>query len=155
MKHPPSILQPDRKQDYLWAVLEGLPVSGELEKHHIFGGTGRRDMSEANGFWIWLRPENHTGANAATNKLRIRGVHSCKAVDIFVKAACQYIYLQTHGMDEWMGLVGRSYLDDGMPIGMERWPAGLQERLVDAWMGLTAEAEYYSEFEAEGWDCPY
>lgn len=155
MKHPPSILQPHEKADYLWGVLEGLPVYGELEKHHIFEGTGRRAMSEENGFWVWLRPENHTGANAQTNRLKIRGVHNERAVDVFLKAMCQYVYLQSHTMEEWMELVGRSYLYDGMPIGAESWPGGLQERLVDAWLGATAEADWENYFTTDGTEVPY
>ena len=53
MRHPKSILQPDAKQDFLWAVMEGIPVSGELEKHHIFGGAYRK-KSEKYGLVVYL-----------------------------------------------------------------------------------------------------
>ena len=32
-----------------------------LHKHHIFGGTANRRLSEEFGLWIWLRADWHVG----------------------------------------------------------------------------------------------
>lgn len=145
MRHPKSILQPGAKQDFLWAVMEGMPVSGELEKHHIFGGA-RRPMSEENGFWVWLTNANHTGTSAARNRLHIPGVHNERAVDVLLKAMCQWKYQQAHSPQEWMALVGRNYLDEGMPLGADAWPGSLRDRLLEAWLGwLDGQTEEMEE----------
>ena len=47
MRHPKSILQPDAKQDFLWAVMEGMPLGADA-----WPGSLRDRLLEA---WLgWL-----------------------------------------------------------------------------------------------------
>lgn len=34
-----------------------------LHKHHIFGGTGRRKLSDQDGLWVWLCGPHHNLSN--------------------------------------------------------------------------------------------
>ena len=47
-----SILQ-ERKECYFTKCTTG------LHEHHIFFGTGQREISEQNGFKVWLRGDLH------------------------------------------------------------------------------------------------
>ena len=92
-----SILQ-DRKECYFTKATTG------LHKHHIYYGTGQRQISEDNGFTVWLRGDLHNMSKD--------GVHFNKARDLRLKRACQRKYEETHSRDEFMALIGRNYLDD-------------------------------------------
>ena len=72
-----------------------------LHKHHVYGG-GRRKVSDANGFWIWLCAPHHNMSDY--------GVHFDRELDLKIKAECQREYEKTHVRAEFMRLVGRSYL---------------------------------------------
>lgn len=74
-----------------------------LHKHHIYGGPNRQ-ISEREGFYVWLIPELH---NMSDN-----GVHFNKEFDLFLKKECQEIYEKTHTRAEFMALIGKNYLDD-------------------------------------------
>lgn len=89
-----SILQ-DEKKCYVTEQTSG------LHKHHIYGGANRK-ISEDNGFWVWLTPEYHNMSD--------RGVHFNKEFDTLLKQECQTKYEETHSRDEFMALIGRSYL---------------------------------------------
>lgn len=89
-----SILQ-ENKQCY---------VSGKLyplHKHHIYGA-GNRNISEREGFWVWLAPEWHNMSDY--------GVHFNKQLDLKLKQECQRKYEETHTREEFMALIGRNYL---------------------------------------------
>ncbi len=73
----------------------------DLHKHHIYGGPNRT-ISEDNGFWVWLIPEYHNMSD--------EGVHFNKEFDTALKQECQLKYEQTHTREEFMALIGRSYL---------------------------------------------
>lgn len=90
-----SIMQ-DEKRCYVTKA-ENVP----LHKHHIYGGPNRR-VSEANGFWVWLRPEWHNMSD--------HGVHFNMVLDMKLKQECQRKYEETHTRDEFMALIGRNYL---------------------------------------------
>lgn len=90
-----SIMQTE-KRCYLTGA-EGIP----LHKHHIYGGPNRR-ISEANGFWIYLIPRLHNMSND--------GVHFNAGLDLKLKQECQLKYEETHTREEFMELIGRSYL---------------------------------------------
>lgn len=80
-------------------------ISGEyvfLHKHHIYEGWGNRQVSEDNGFWVWLLPEYHNMSN--------KGVHFNKDFDLALKQSCQRKYEETHTREEFMALIGRNYL---------------------------------------------
>lgn len=89
-----SILQ-DEKKCY---------VTGDtrnLHKHHIYGGPNRQ-ISEKNGFFIWLKPELHNMSS--------HGIHFNKDWDLEMKRKCQRKYEETHTREEFMALIGRNYL---------------------------------------------
>lgn len=92
-----SILQ-DRKECYFTKSTTG------LHEHHIYYGTGQREISEQNGFKVWLRGDLHN--------LSKDGVHFNKARDLRLKRACQRKFEETHTRAEFMKLIGRNYLDD-------------------------------------------
>lgn len=72
-----------------------------LHKHHIYGAANRK-ISEENGFWVWLIPEYHNMSD--------RGVHFNKEFDLLLKQECQAKFEETHSREEFMKLIGRSYL---------------------------------------------
>lgn len=73
-----------------------------VQKHHIFGG-GLREVSEENGFWVYLCMNHHTGRC---------GVHGHPEKLRELRVMCQKKYLQTHSMEEWMKLMRRNYEQD-------------------------------------------
>ena len=75
-----------------------------LHKHHIFFGSGQREISERCGFWVYLKPELHEGEY---------GVHGRDGhqLDLRLKRECQRKYEKTHSREEFMALIGRNYLD--------------------------------------------
>lgn len=89
-----SILQ-DKKECYVTGATDG------LHKHHIYAGS-RRSTSDKNGFWVWLRWDWHNGENY--------GVHSDHALDLKLKRECQDAFEKTHSRDEFIRLIGKSYL---------------------------------------------
>lgn len=74
-----------------------------LHKHHIYGAANR-NISEKNGFWIWLRADYHN-----TNS-RI-DIHHNREFDLKLKRECQAKYEETHNREEFVKLIGRNYLD--------------------------------------------
>lgn len=90
-----SIMQ-NEKRCYLTGA-EGIP----LHKHHIFGGPNRR-ISEANGFWIYLVPRLHNMSN--------EGVHFNRDLDLKIKRECQRRFEEAHTREDFIRLIGRSYL---------------------------------------------
>lgn len=76
-----------------------------LHKHHIYAG-GRRQISEANGFWVYLIGELHNQSSY--------GVHGKDghALDLKLKQDCQRIYEQSHSREEFLRLIGKNYLED-------------------------------------------
>lgn len=97
-----SILQTE-KECYICRKRYGMRAVGGLQVHHIYFGKNRK-ISDANGFWVWLLPIYHTESNIA--------VH-CKngeALDRELKEDCQRKYEETHSREEFIKLIGRSYL---------------------------------------------
>ena len=92
-----SIMQ-DVRECYITGATEG------LHKHHIYFGNPLRKISEANGFWVWLRWDWHNGA--------AYGVHGRDGHDLDrrLKEACQERYEESHSREEFRRLVGKSYL---------------------------------------------
>lgn len=72
-----------------------------LEKHHIFGGTANRKISERLGLWVYLCHNCHTGKNGAQYN---------KEKNLRLKQDAQRAYEKTHARDEWMKLIGKNYL---------------------------------------------
>lgn len=90
-----SILQ-SRKECYF------TKSTGALHKHHIFEGKNRQ-ISEREGFWVYLIPRLHNMSDD--------GVHFNKERDLFLKRKCQAKYEETHTREEFISLIGRNYLD--------------------------------------------
>lgn len=73
-----------------------------VQKHHIYEGS-RRQMSERNGFWVYLCPEHHN--------LGSFSVHRDPALNRWMKKLCQMRYEEGHAHDDFMKLVGKNYLE--------------------------------------------
>lgn len=87
--------------------------SGNLHKHHIFGGA-RRKLSEKYGLWVYLRGEWH-------NQSRY-GVHFNSLLNRLLKREAQIAFERNHTREEFMSIFGRNYLIDG-----EREAAGAEK----------------------------
>jgi len=74
----------------------------DVQCHHIYFGPKRR-KSERNGFKVWLCWEHHLGTI---------GVHGRKGHDLdeFLKKECQRKFEETHTREEFMKIIGCSYL---------------------------------------------
>lgn len=92
--HKPGILQ----EDYECYVTG---VTKYLHKHHIFGGPNR-EISEREGFYIYLTPHFHNMSD--------QGIHFNKEFDLKVKRECQAKFEETHSREDFIKLIGRSYL---------------------------------------------
>lgn len=73
-----------------------------LNLHHIYFGPNRK-VSDKNGFVVYLCTYHHTGTY---------GVHGKNGNDrnIELKQICQKKYEENHTRDEFIKLIGRSYL---------------------------------------------
>ena len=94
-----SILQGKEKCCYITRLTD-VP----LHKHHIYFGTGHRELSDKNGLWVWLLPALHNQT--------AYGVHGRdgRALDLRLKKECQQKYEESHIREEFMQLIGRNYL---------------------------------------------
>lgn len=74
-----------------------------LHKHHVYAG-GRRKISEREGFWVWLIGAYHNQSDY--------GVHGKYGheLDFELKRACQARYEESHTREEFIKLIGKSYL---------------------------------------------
>lgn len=78
----------------------GSPV--DLHKHHIYGGSGRRQVSEREGCWVYLCANHHNMSS--------EGVHFNKELDTSLKQDCQLRWEQLHEHDLFTQTFGRNYL---------------------------------------------
>lgn len=93
-----SILTDDLEHSYL----SGIPTN---TIHHIYGGYGRRDISEREGFIIPLTPAEHNMSNHA--------IHFNKELDLYIKRKCQKAYEDLgNTREDFINLIGRNYLDE-------------------------------------------
>ena len=77
-------------------------INTDLAVHEIYHGANRQ-ISKTNGFWCYLIPELHNMSKY--------GVHTGNTeLDLRLKRECQAIYEQKHSRDEFIALIGRSYL---------------------------------------------
>lgn len=93
-----SILQGDTKRCYITGR------TNNLHLHHIFFGHGLRQISDREGFVVYLIPELHNMSND--------GVHFNRELDLWLKRACQAKYEETHSREEFIALIGRNYILD-------------------------------------------
>lgn len=78
-----------------------------LHNHHIFFGHGNRKISDQNGFTCYLCARHHNMSNA--------GVHLNRHLDLKIKQMCQRKYEETHTREEFIRLIGKSYIDIELP----------------------------------------
>ena len=92
-----SILQ-DKKECYITGQ------TNNLHKHHIYFGNPNRQISEDNGFWVYLAGRLHNQSD--------EGVHgkNGRELDIMLKQHAQRKYEETHTRAEFMKLIGKNYL---------------------------------------------
>lgn len=78
--------------------------SPTVHLHHIYGGHGRRPISDREGCWVYLCPAHHNMSDF--------GVHFDHQLDQFFKADCQRRWEARNGKghDDFRQLFGRSYL---------------------------------------------
>lgn len=91
-----SILQTDKKCYVCGAT-------HNLHCHHIYMGANRK-ISEQNGFKVWLCGYHH---NQSDNGVHGKYGHE---LDVWLKQTCQRSFEETRGRQEFIALVGRSYL---------------------------------------------
>ena len=74
-----------------------------LHRHHIYGGVGRRDLSERWGCWCYLCARHHNMSDAS--------VHFNRQLDFRLKQECQKRWEVEHGTrEEFVRTFGRNYL---------------------------------------------
>lgn len=102
-KRGPSILQTAR-ECYVTRKRYGVSDDCDLVLHHIFMGKNR-EMSDAHGFWCWLKVKYHDGTDYAVHK---KYGHD---LDLELKQDCQRAFeAMGHSRQEFADLVGESYL---------------------------------------------
>lgn len=100
-----SILQKDSDRRRCWLCMRCLEDFREktgLHKHHIFEGTALRRISEAEGFFVWLCPQHHQFGRVS--------VHRDTSIRRDLQKQAQRRYEETHTREDFMRLIGRSYL---------------------------------------------
>ena len=77
-----------------------------LEDHHVFFGTGKKQISERLGLKVWLCGETcHRNGK--------RAVHKCRETDLFIKRHAQEVYEETYGdRADFIREFGKSYFFD-------------------------------------------
>lgn len=102
MKRGRSILQPDMTRSTRKCYLTGR--TDNLQLHHCFPGKNRK-ISDEYGFWVYLTADLHNGNDP-------RAVHNDPngELDAWLKRLCQLIYEKTHSREEFIALIGKSYL---------------------------------------------
>lgn len=75
-----------------------------LHKHHIYLSSNRQ-ISDKHGFWVWLTQDLHNGNDPGA-------VHNNpgQGHDLKLKQLCQRAYEETNTRDNFIALIGRSYL---------------------------------------------
>lgn len=99
-----SILQNDDDRRRCWLCMRMHDYSEKtvLHKHHIFEGTALRRISEAEGFFVWLCPQHHEFAPMSA--------HTDIETRRSLQREAQRKYEEEHTREEFMRLIGRSYL---------------------------------------------
>lgn len=75
-----------------------------LHRHHIFGGHGKRNMSEKYGCWCYLCGDHHDMSDA--------GVHFNRELDLELKRRCQTVLENEYGWtkEKMIRIFGRNWL---------------------------------------------
>lgn len=104
-KHKKSILHYKDGTCYLCVKLKGIcskyPV---VHEHHVYPGKPNRQISEAEGFKVYLCPRHHEYHKEA--------VHENDENMKMIQRDCQRKYEETHTRQQFMDLIGRNYLEE-------------------------------------------
>ena len=73
-----------------------------LELHHIFFGTGLRQLSEKYGLTVWLTHDEHNEPPF--------GVHHCKTTNRSLQRAGQLKFMEVYQNLDFIKIFGRNYL---------------------------------------------
>lgn len=73
-----------------------------LHRHHIFFGTGKRQLSEKYGCWCYLCSEHHNMSKF--------GVHFNKILDTKLKKNAQKKFEEAYPELDFLKIFGRNYL---------------------------------------------
>lgn len=73
-----------------------------LEVHHIYYGNPLRKISDKHGFKLSLCPKCHRDTKV--------GVHGNRELDLKLKRDCQRKYEEKHSREDFIKIIGRSYL---------------------------------------------
>ena len=106
-----SIMQTDEEECYL-----GKARAGERHQamhwHHVFEGTGRRNLSEKHGLKVRLCAFScHLGFDTASG-MKQNAVHKNKEIDDNLKKEAQLKFEETHSREEFMSIFGKNFLWD-------------------------------------------
>lgn len=74
-----------------------------LNLHHCFGASNRK-ISTKEGFTVFLCKEHHQDGNDSVHRMPNEGY------DLILKKACQSEFEQTRTREEFIKLIGQSYL---------------------------------------------
>lgn len=98
-----SILQPNLTKRTRECYFTG--KTDNIHRHHIFSGTGNRQISDKYGFWVWLDGDLHNGNHPDS----VHG-NPNKGLDLKLKQDCQRKYEETNSREDFLLLIGKSYL---------------------------------------------
>lgn len=101
-QHGKNVINTRAGECFLCA-LEGDHRVKPTERHHVIYGNGMREVSEAQGWVVYLCNEHHRNAPYA--------VHNCRATREKLCRIIQLKYEETHTREEWMAIVGKNYLE--------------------------------------------
>lgn len=100
-KHKESIVNTKSGECFLCAMVGDRRLK-LTEEHHVLFGSGRRQISEAEGLKVHLCiPHHRTGE---------RAVHNCRETRELLCRIFQEEYEKTHTRAEWMAIAGKNYL---------------------------------------------
>lgn len=93
-KHHPAPIVDTAKGECFLCRMEGIRRQQYTEEHHVFYGGGLRQVSEENGFKVYLCRE-----------------HNCRETRELLCRIFQRKYEETHTREEFEALIGRNYLE--------------------------------------------
>ena len=104
MRHKGSILQQKDGRCYLCMKLHGDYSFKCTQEHHVYFGRGQREISEAEGFKVYLCLEHHgyTGGPEA--------VHRNHEICLMLQRDMQRKYEEKHSRAQFMRLIGKNYV---------------------------------------------
>lgn len=99
-----SIMQENKKICYICSKIGMGREQRGLEEHHIYGGHGRREISERYGMKVYLCPGHHQFGPDAVHKLPNEGW------DLMLKQIGQERFEQVYPNLDFIKTFGKSYL---------------------------------------------